>query len=154
MEYAETSEKKKRLQPKELFRGIFTFSQNPDSLGGISYLVTGNAQVFMIDVPDLTFFESLRIADAVILHTPGHSPGSSTLYYPPRRSTFTGDHVTADHGKPVAEDFYWTYDYELQLNSARTLLDYDFDYILPAHGGRWLIKNAKHELNEFLKGHG
>ncbi len=67
---------------------------------------------------------------------------------------FTGDHITADRGKPVAENFSWTYSYELQLVSARKLLEYDFEYILAGHGGRWLISNARNELKGFLEKHG
>lgn len=187
---------------------VFAFPPNPDSFGGISYLIVSATGNFMVDVPeyreenlgviedkgvpgfiflthrddvadavmfreklgskliihetekyavgnpDITFGDFLRMGDAMIIHTPGHSPGSSSLYYPAKKALFTGDHITADRGKPVTEDFSWTYDYGLQLLSARKLLDYDFDCILAGHGGRRLMSNAKDELKGFLEAHG
>ncbi len=190
---------RRRLQPTRA---------NPDSFGGILYLIRCDGHSFMVDVPeyleqnlrfieemgvpgfiflthrddvadaemfrekfgtkliihqseeyavrnpDVTFKDSLQIGGATIIHTPGHSPGSSSLYYPKSLVMFTGDQITADRGKPVVENFSWTYDYQLQLDSARKLLDYEFENILSGHGGRWLISNAKNELKKFLESHG
>lgn len=208
MVYTNSLVRKAPLAAKEMLPGIYAFPPNPDSFGGISYLVISVGTNFMVDVPefvdknlsfiedkgvpesifltqrddvadaamfreklgskliihetekyavrkpDITFKDTYQIGDVTIIHTPGHSPGSSSLYYPASKVMFTGDHVTADRGKPVAEDFSWTYNYELQLASARRLLDYDFEYILAGHGGRWLIPNAKKELRGFLENHG
>jgi glyoxylase-like metal-dependent hydrolase (beta-lactamase superfamily II) len=208
MVYTKVGTVRRPLPPKKVLSGIFAFPPNPDSFGGISYLVKGEHQNFLVDVPeyigenisfiehtgppefvflthrddvadaemfrekfgarliiheseryavnnpDVTFRETHKLDDAIIIHTPGHSPGSSSLYYPNARVIFTGDHITADRGKPVAEDFSWTYNYGLQIKSARKLLDYDFDFILAGHGGRWLIRNAKEELKKFLENHG
>ena len=181
---------KSSLPPKEVLPNIFAFPPNPDSFGGISYLIKAGSHNFAVDVPeyaeknirfievngppdfiflthrddvadaekfrenfgskliihelekntvrkpDMLFSDCLDIGKVRIIHTPGHSPGSSSLLYTSARVMFTGDHITADRGKPVAEDFYWTYDYQLQLRSARRLLEYDFEYILAGHGGR------------------
>jgi glyoxylase-like metal-dependent hydrolase (beta-lactamase superfamily II) len=208
MVYTKSDLRKTPLATKEMLPGIHAFPPNPDSFGGISYLVAAGEMNFMVDVPefveknlsfiedhgvpefiflthrddvadavmfrekfgskliihetekyavrkpDITFKDTYQIEDATIIHTPGHSPGSSSLYYPASKVMFTGDHVIADRGKPVAEDFSWTYDYQLQLESARKLLDYDFEYILAGHGGRWLITNARDELKGFLENHG
>ena len=208
MVYTKSDLRKTPLATKEMLPGIHAFPPNPDSFGGISYLVASDRMNFMVDVPefveknlgfiedkgipafvflthrddvadavmfrekfgskliihetekyavrkpDITFKDTYLVGDATIIHTPGHSPGSSSLYFPASRVMFTGDHVTADRGKPVAEDFSWTYDYRLQLQSARKLLQYDFDYILAGHGGRWLIPNARNELKGFLERHG
>jgi len=196
------------LPPKEIIPGVFAFSPNPDSFGGISYLIKEDDFEFMVDVPeyvesnlsfieqngaprfiflthrddvadaerfkeqfgselivhesekyvvrnpDITFRNFYKTGGAMIIHTPGHSPGSSTLFYPKEKVMFTGDHVTADRGRPVVENFSWTYDYDMQIRSAHQLLDYDFEYILAGHGGRWLIRNAKIELEKFLRNHG
>ncbi len=208
MASTKVAQSKRLLSPKELLRDIFAFAPNPDSFGGISYLIRGESRNFMVDVPeyieenilfveqsgspefiflthrddvadaemfrerfgskliiheseryavrnpDIIFRDFHDIEESAIIHTPGHSPGSSSLYYPNARVIFTGDHITADRGKPVAEDFSWTYDYKLQIRNARRLLDYDFEYILAGHGGRWLIANAKIELKKFLENHG
>ena len=144
--------KKKPLSPKEMLPGVFAFAPNPDSFGGISYVVKNDGNPFMTDVPeylestllfiegfgmpefiflthrddvadaekfrerfgskliihqterravnqpDVTFEDFLEIGDVMIIHTPGHSPGSSSLYYPRASVMFTGDHITADGG--------------------------------------------------------
>ena len=208
MAHAEIAVYKSSLPPKEILSNVFAFPPNPDSFGGISYLVRGERCKFMVDVPeyveknlsfvermgspefiflthrddvadaekfrekfgaaliiqesekyavrdpDTTFRDSLKIADATMIHTPGHSPGSSSLFYPATRVMFTGDHITPNLGKPVAEDFSWTNDYRLQIKSALKLLDYEFEYVLAGHGGRRLIPNAKNQLKEFLENHG
>jgi len=196
------------LPPKEILPGIFAFAPNPDSFGGISYLIKESPLNFMVDVPeyinenisfikrngtpefiflthrddvadaerfrekfvakliihdlekyavrnpDITFREKYVTGGATIIHTPGHSPGSSSLFYSKKKVMFTGDHVTSDRGKPAAENFSWTYDYNLQIENVRKLLGYDFNYILAGHGGRRLITNAKAELRKFLEMHG
>ncbi|MGO9480450.1 MAG: MBL fold metallo-hydrolase [Candidatus Kryptoniota bacterium] len=195
------------LPPKEILPDIFAFAPNPDSFGGVSYLIKGERHNFMVDVPeygeqnirfienrcpefiflthrddvadaelfrqhfgaaliiqesekyavrnpDITFSNAYGIGGVMIIHTPGHSPGSSTLYHPGARVMFTGDHITADRGKPVAEDFSWTYDYNLQIKNVHKLLRFDFEYILAGHGGRRLISNAKNQLIGFLENHG
>jgi glyoxylase-like metal-dependent hydrolase (beta-lactamase superfamily II) len=208
MGYARIAQTRRQLPPKEILDRVFAFSPNPDSFGGISYLIRDGDRNFMVDVPeydeqnilfieknglpefifltheddvadaemfrekfgskliihesekyavrdpDITFTDILKLADATIIHTPGHSPGSSSLHYPKAGVMFTGDHIIADRGKPVAEDFVWTYDYAVQLRSAHKLLNYDFEFILAGHGGRWLIGNAKNELKRFLENHG
>jgi len=208
MAYTKVATYKHALPPKELLSGIFAFPPNPDSFGGISYLIKDGRHIFMVDVPeyiennisfvedhglpefiflphrddvadaemfgerfgakliiheseryavknpDITFRDLYEIEGATIIHTPGHSPGSLSLFYAKKKVMFTGDHITADRGKPVAEDFSWTYDYDLQIKNSRRLLDYDFEYILAGHGGRWLISNAKNELKGFLQNHG
>ena len=117
-------------------------------------LIIHESEEYAVKHPDITFHDLYEIGGSTIIHTPGHSPGSSSLYYPEGRVIFTGDHVTVDRGKPVAENFYWTYNYKLQIKNVHRLLDYDFEYLLAGHGGRWLISNAKNELKGFLESHG
>lgn len=205
MAFSKVSVSKLPLPPKEILPDIFAFPPNPDSFGGVSYLIRGESCSFMVDVPeyveqnirfieendpsefiflthrddvadaemfrekfgaaliiqesekyavklpDLTFKDSLEIRDAQIIHTPGHSPGSSCLLYSKRGIMFTGDHVVVCNGKLAVEDFSWTYDYAKQIESANKLLCYEFEYMLCGHGGRRLIQNAKQELIKFLK---
>ncbi len=208
MEYSKTAVAKYSLPVKELLPDVFAFPPNPDSFGGVSYLVDSGGGTFMVDVPeylgpnldfieekgapefiflthrddvadaemfrekfgsklviheseeyavkrpDIRFGDSLEMGEARILHTPGHSPGSSCLYYEKGRALFTGDHVVTRNGKLAVENFYWTYDYRKQIESARRLLDLDFEFILCGHGGRRVIRDAKHELRSFLENHG
>ena len=52
MASTKVAQSKRLLSPKELLRGIFAFAPNPDSFGGISYLIRGESRNFMVDVPE------------------------------------------------------------------------------------------------------
>lgn len=119
-----------------------------------SKLIIHESEKYAVTRPDMTFGDSLEIEGVKILHTPGHSPGSSCLHCPDARILFTGDHVVTRNGKLAVQDFYWTYDYGKQMESARKLLELDFEFILCGHGGRRVILNAKRELESFLENHG
>ena len=107
------------------------------------------------DIPggaDITFGEEYALDDEVLLlHTPGHSPGSSSLLW--KRTPgylFTGDHVIVSRGDPILERFSWTTDWKGQIDSGRKLLTYNFQYIFSGHGGRQFADDAKRKLKGFL----
>jgi glyoxylase-like metal-dependent hydrolase (beta-lactamase superfamily II) len=47
-------------------------------------------------VPDITLSDGDRVGEFVVLHTPGHTPGSICLYSEEGRLLFSGDTVFAD----------------------------------------------------------
>ncbi len=47
-------------------------------------------------VPDITLSDGDMVGDLVVLHTPGHTPGSICLYSEKERLLFSGDTVFAD----------------------------------------------------------
>jgi glyoxylase-like metal-dependent hydrolase (beta-lactamase superfamily II) len=44
-----------------------------------------------------------------VIHTPGHSPGSVSLYWPSEKALFTGDTVFKDGGdEPIfRQEMFW-----------------------------------------------
>jgi glyoxylase-like metal-dependent hydrolase (beta-lactamase superfamily II) len=160
MAFSKVATSKLPLPPKEILPDIFAFAPNPDSFGGVSYLIMGDKCNFMVDVPEyanrnirfieendppefiflthrddvadtemfrekfgpvliiqesekyavkspaLTFKDSLEIGGAEIIHTPGHSPGSSCLLYSKKEIMFTGDHGVVSSGRLAVEEFY------------------------------------------------
>ncbi len=44
--------KRSPVPVKEMLPGIFAFPPNPDSFGGISYLIVSEGTTFMVDVPE------------------------------------------------------------------------------------------------------
>lgn len=79
--------------------------------------------------------------DLEVLHTPGHTPGSSCLLW--RRHggcLFVGDHLLpcGEDLAPVA--YEWTHDWERQLAEAARLLDQPWHHAFPARGARELPK--------------
>lgn len=84
---------------------------------------------------DLLFDEGSRLdtfgIDAEVIHTPGHTPGSSTLVVE-GRTAFVGDLVST-RGRPHAQLFYAT-DWPAVAASLRRLQELDLEQIYTGHG--------------------
>ena len=66
-----------------------------------------------------------------ILHTPGHSPGSISLYWPKKKALFTGDTVFP---MGVGRTDFPGGDGNLLRESIERLARLDADWLLPGHG--------------------
>lgn len=75
----------------------------------------------------------LKIGDEIfqVLHTPGHSPGSVSLYWPDRRALFSGD-VLFSQG--IGRTDLPGGDGSLLKRSITRLSELDVEYLLPGHG--------------------
>ncbi len=72
--------------------------------------------------------------DLIVVPTPGHTAGSACLLYD-RRYLFTGDHLAYDLEEERVCAFRgacW-YDWAIQTESMRRLVDLRFEWILPGH---------------------
>ena len=100
--------------------------------------------------------------EMMLIHTPGHTAGSTTLYHKPSRSMFTGiTHPmpqrsripifsTGDHfgysektGGLTILARYNKYSVAAQFESLKKLLDYDFISVYPGHGHRLEFKTVQ-----------
>jgi len=95
--------------------------------------------MFGLDTPkidvDLVLEEGtvkLGDEDFEILHTPGHSPGSISLYWPSRKALFSGD-VIFDQN--IGRTDFPGGSGALLKKSILTLSRFDVDYLLPGHMG-------------------
>lgn len=88
---------------------------------------------------------------AHVLHTPGHTPGSLSLYLPdPEKTLFAGDTLFAGS---IGRTDLWGGSYEAILRSIHThllALD-DSTRVFPGHGPETTI-GAEREQNPFLRG--
>lgn len=66
-----------------------------------------------------------------IFHTPGHSPGSISIYWPEKKALFTGDVIFA---MGVGRTDFPGGDGSLLRNSIDRLADLDVELLLPGHG--------------------
>lgn len=201
--------------PKAIFKNIFAFPPNRDTLGGTSYFIVGNEANILIDcpaweatnqdflhshgrmdylvithrgaigktpaiqqafnceiliqeqeaylLPELkvtTFKEKFHLnPNTQIIWTPGHSPGSSCLYYSHQGGIlFSGRHLLPNQqGEPVPLRTATTFHWRRQINSVRSLLDKfsptNLQYILPGANtgflrGKGVIDNAYNRLTQ------
>jgi glyoxylase-like metal-dependent hydrolase (beta-lactamase superfamily II)/ferredoxin len=77
-------------------------------------------------------------ADLLAIPTPGHTRGHAVLLYR-RKFLFTGDHLawSRRRGHLVAfRDANW-YSWPETIRSMESLLDFDFEWVLPGHGASY-----------------
>ena len=83
--------------------------------------------------------EPVPLADDLLaIPVPGHTRGSAVLLYR-ERFLFTGDHLmgTEDGQRLHASRGVCWYSWPEQVRSMERLLDYEFEWVLPGHGGRY-----------------
>ncbi len=92
-------------------------------LGDIEILIDGAAPT---DVEE----------DMKVIPVPGHTKGSICLLH--KNFLFTGDHLAQNQNRthPTAFNNHCWYSWEEQTASMRRLAEFDFEWILPGHGGR------------------
>ena len=145
----------------------YMFLSHRDEIGEIEALhqVVGGAVIMHRSeahlVPcgtDLVFDTDFHVEPGLwALHTPGHSPGSACLllHREGLRVLFTGDHILRRRDQvPAPLRFPWTWDWEAQVTSARRLLEFDFDYLVPSHASklkRGYFDDARRRLEAALE---
>lgn len=105
---------------------------------------------------DIAFENDFQFDQEItLIHTPGHTPGSSCLLFNVQGGVlFCGDHLLGnDHGLVRPVRFEWTWSWERQLESARKLLTYPFEMVIPAHASlhQGYIRDGKRALREWLE---
>lgn len=97
--------------------------------------------------------EDYRIdEDIIIIPVPGHTKGHSVLLYK-EKYLFTGDHLSfsLESKKLIAfKDHCW-FDFKIQIQSMEKLLNYNFSYILPAHGSPFKAQSSSEMRLELVK---
>ncbi len=107
-----------------------------------------------VDVPFEGDFHLNR--EIIILHLPGHTPGSAVLLDLRKPSAlFAGDVLNIDkEGNLFIPPHPWDYDPHLKRLTLRKLMSYEFDLILPAHPHSpdvFILQDGKKRLEELLR---
>ncbi|MGH2610694.1 MAG: MBL fold metallo-hydrolase [Tepidiformaceae bacterium] len=82
---------------------------------------------------------------AVVVHVPGHTPGSIAIFVPSLRVLFTGDTIASVEGAPILGPF--NLDRELAKESVRKQAGLDFDVACFGHGAP-IVGGAKARIAE------
>jgi glyoxylase-like metal-dependent hydrolase (beta-lactamase superfamily II) len=84
--------------------------------------------------PDVTFKDADRLLDLVVVHTPGHTDGSSS-FYREDAVVFSGDALlTSGEGKPRLPPAGFSVDMPTVKESVTKLSKLEFNMLLPGHG--------------------
>jgi len=116
--------------PMALHKDDWELARAPDNFMMSAYGISpaGLEPDFFLQEGTL-FVRSLRME---VLHTPGHSPGSISLYWPREKALFTGDLVFQDG---IGRTDIPGGDGKTLKQSIRRLRSLDIAYMLPGHGG-------------------
>lgn len=97
--------------------------------------------------PDQKLNENDRIGRLVVLHTPGHTPGSISLYDQQNKLIFVGDTIRYNNGKVGGPPKSFTPDMAQATKSVRKISNLDFEILLGGHG-QPLKTNAYQKVKE------
>jgi glyoxylase-like metal-dependent hydrolase (beta-lactamase superfamily II) len=84
-----------------------------------------------------------------ILHTPGHTPGSISLYLPQSKLVIVGDLLANRFGLSLPSMLF-TVDIAQEINSIKKLASLDFDIVCFGHG-RPLLHEAQQKVAHFAE---
>jgi len=85
-----------------------------------------------------------------VIHTPGHTPGHIALLDMETKALFVGDLIYEENGRLMEIPQKYSMDPEMNRESIKKLLNYDFIHILPSHG-RPVIGDEREKLSELVK---
>jgi glyoxylase-like metal-dependent hydrolase (beta-lactamase superfamily II) len=127
------------IEAVQLFKEIPTlFTLHQDEWQWAATIGKQMSAAFGIDLdalqPDFFLKEgnlSLDNLELEIIHTPGHSPGSATLYWPWQKALFTGDLVFKEG---LGRTDLPGGDGSVLKESIKRLTDLDVEWLLPGHG--------------------
>lgn len=98
--------------------------------------------------PDIMLKENDKVGRLVVVHTPGHTPGSISLYDPVKKVLFVGDAIRFTGGKISGPPERFTPDVRQATQSIKKISEMDFDIMLSGHGEP-LRPNASSRIKEF-----
>lgn len=84
--------------------------------------------------PDTRLGENDRVGTLTVLHTPGHTPGSISLYDQEKRLIFVGDAITNRGGKLQGSSKQFSSDLQQAEASIEKISSFDFEVLLSGHG--------------------
>ena len=99
--------------------------------------------------PDIVLRENDKVGRLAVIHTPGHTPGSISLYEPEEKTLFVGDAIRFRDRKITGPPERFTLDMNEAVQSIGKISQMDFDLMLSGHGEP-LKPDASGKIREFL----
>jgi len=101
--------------------------------------------------PDLILKEGSTVGRLEVLHTPGHTPGSISLFDRQDRVLFVGDTARFVKGSLEGPPPHFTQHMDQAKNSLERLSSLDFEVMLSGHGAPLRSPEAPRMMNELSK---
>ncbi|OHB64619.1 MAG: hypothetical protein A2Y76_03130 [Planctomycetes bacterium RBG_13_60_9] len=94
--------------------------------------------------PDIVLNDGDRIACLLVIHTPGHTPGSICLVDQENKIVFSGDAMLCDEeGKIIMHRPSFTLDERQAVQSAERIKVLGFRMLLPGHHAMWIDRSGQ-----------
>jgi hydroxyacylglutathione hydrolase len=126
--------------------------QRPAPRGGMGLIYKAFSPI--VNVPpftiDITLNEQDTIAGLTVIHTPGHTPGSISLYNAKRKALFTGDMLRYVNGNIEGPSGRFSMDLPTARQSLQKLKDLEFNVMLGGHGTP-LTQDASRKVRAFME---
>ncbi len=87
-------------------------------------------------------------ANAVVIATPGHSPGHMSLYLPATKTLIAGDAMVSEDGNLSGPSEGATPNMELALQSLKRFLEFDIETVVCYHGG--IVRDANAQIRRVI----
>jgi hydroxyacylglutathione hydrolase len=117
--------------------GFLTCAISPLPLHGIRGFILEHLMIFFPSKPanpDILLHDWDKIAGLICIHTPGHTPGSISLYDPEIKVLFVGDALTTRKGIISDPPLSATHDLAEAMESAKKISLLDVKVLLSGHG--------------------
>jgi len=115
----------------------------------VSYVRSGRGRYEGVEV-DVVLDDGDEVLGLKVVHTPGHTPGSTCYLDTSRKALFIGD-LAYEEGEVLHEMLHrYSADPEMNRRSMAKLLRYDFAHVLPSHGNP-VLNRGKEALSNLLK---
>lgn len=101
--------------------------------------------------PDATLKENDRVGRLLVVHTPGHTPGSISLYDEGGKVVFVGDAARFLNGKLVGAPPQFTPEPAQAAASLEKLSNLDFEVMLSGHGDPLKSSDAPKMMKQLAK---
>jgi hydroxyacylglutathione hydrolase len=98
--------------------------------------------------PDIILKEGDRVDDFTVIHTPGHTPGSISLYDQDRKIIFVGDALRYVKGIIQGSPELFSSDHAMAKQSISKIANLEFDILLSGHG-QPLMPKASDRVKEY-----
>ena len=91
-----------------------------------------------------------QLGGGVVVHVPGHTPGSIALYLPSQRLLICGDTINHRRGRLGPPPKPFTEDMDQALASIRLMAGLEFDLLCPGHGAP-IVEGADRQVRAMVQ---